>query len=119
VVLFGTASVVEDLDEKTKVLEALTEHLIPGRWQEIRQPSLDELKRTLVLSLPITEASAKVRNGPPKDDEPDYALDVWAGVIPLALTPSEPVADPLLPPEIATPEYASRYPGPGRFAADE
>jgi len=119
VVLFGTASVVDDLEEKTKVLEALTEHLIPGRWQEIRRPSPDELKRTLVLSLPITEASAKVRTGPPHDDEPDYALDVWAGVIPLALTASAPEADPLLPPGIAAPAYASRYPGPGRAMPDE
>jgi uncharacterized protein len=111
--LFGTACVVEDLDEKFRILRALTEHLIEGRWQETRSPTPAELKRTLVLSLPIDEASAKVRTGAPVDDEVDYALEYWAGVIPLTLVSSEPVADPRLRPGITLPSYATRYPGPG------
>ena len=72
---------------------ALTDHLIPGRWEEIRQPSSQELKRTLVLAIPIDEASAKIRVGPPIDEEEDYELDVWAGVLPLKMTSLEPVPD--------------------------
>jgi nitroimidazol reductase NimA-like FMN-containing flavoprotein (pyridoxamine 5'-phosphate oxidase superfamily) len=112
VVVFGTAILVSDAQEKLGILQALTEHLIPGRWQDIRQPSPQELKRTLVLAIPIDEASAKIRVGPPLDDEEDYQLDVWAGVIPLSLTASTPVPDPKLSPAISQPEYAKAYPGP-------
>lgn len=97
VVVFGTARAVTDADEKTEALRLFTEHVVPGRWDRIRQPTAQELKATTVLSLPIVEASAKVRVGPPVDDEEDYALPVWAGVLPIGLTPGAPIADPLLP----------------------
>jgi uncharacterized protein len=112
VVVFGTAVLVSDPEEKVKALKALTDHLIPGRWQEIRQPNPQELKRTLVLAIPIDEASAKIRVGPPLDDEEDYQLDVWAGVIPLRQTASAPIPDARLAPEIRVPEYAESYGGP-------
>ena len=86
--------------------------MIPGRWQEIRQPNAQELKRTLVLAIPIDEASAKIRMGPPIDDEEDYGLRVWAGVIPLALTSRAPVSDPKLASGIVPPHYADAYNGP-------
>ena len=98
--------------KKWPVLKALTDHLIPGRWQEIRQPSAMELKRTLVLAIPIEEASAKIRVGPPLDDDDDYQLGVWAGVVPLALTARAPVPDPKLAPGIPAPDYALTYSGP-------
>src|SRR5262245_7333169 len=99
-VIFGTATAVTDQSEKIEALRLFTEHMIPGRWSEIRGPNDQELKATLVLSLPIEEASAKVRTGPPIDDEPDYALPVWAGVLPLKLMPGAPESDPRLPREI-------------------
>ena len=112
-VVFGTAMPVESSEEKLRVLRALSDHLIKGRWQEVRSPSPSELKGTLVLSLPIDEASAKVRTGPPVDDEDDYGLPVWAGVLPLKVVATEPVADTRLPQDIAPPAYITRYPGPG------
>jgi hypothetical protein len=93
VVLYGQAHVVSEPDEKEQALEAFTERLLPGRWAEVRWPTRKELKATTVLKLPIEEGSAKVRTGPPIDDEPDYALDVWAGVVPLTLVRGEPVPD--------------------------
>ncbi len=112
VVVLGTATVVSEAEKKLDVLHALTDHLIRGRWEEIQQPSADELRRTLVLALPIEEASAKIRTGPPLDDEEDYDLPVWAGVLPLSITPSLPIPDPRLPPGTAAPPYAVRYAGP-------
>jgi nitroimidazol reductase NimA-like FMN-containing flavoprotein (pyridoxamine 5'-phosphate oxidase superfamily) len=112
VVVFGTATLVNDPDEKMRALHALTDHLIPGRWQEIRQPSPQELKRTLVLALGIDEASAKIRVGPPIDEEEDYELDVWAGVVPLKIVASEPVPDVRLRAGILAPEHALKYSGP-------
>lgn len=112
-VVFGTAMPVASSEEKLRVLRALSDHLIKGRWQEVRSPSPSELKGTLVLSLPIDEASAKVRTGPPVDDGDDYVLPVWAGVLPLKIVAAEPVADTRLPQDIATPAYITRYPGPG------
>jgi nitroimidazol reductase NimA-like FMN-containing flavoprotein (pyridoxamine 5'-phosphate oxidase superfamily) len=112
VVVFGTAVLVSDSEEKLAAMKALTDHLIPGRWQEIRQPSQQELKRTLVLCIRIDEASAKVRVGPPIDDEEDYQLDVWAGVIPLKMTIETPIADARLSKEISPPGYAAAYGGP-------
>jgi uncharacterized protein len=112
-VVFGTAMPVESSEEKLRVLRALSDHLIKGRWQEVRSPSPSELKGTLVLSLPLDEASAKVRAGPPVDDEDDYGLPVWAGVLPLKIVATEPVADTRLPQDIAPPSYITRYPGPG------
>jgi hypothetical protein len=109
VVLFGTATVVTDLAEKNVALQAFTEHVIPGRWAEVRQPTRSELTGTLVLSLPIVEASAKVRTGPPLDDEADYELPVWAGVLPLTLSAGEAIADPRLAEHIDLPDYVRQY----------
>ena len=93
VVLYGTARLLTEPDEKEAALEAFTERLLPGRWADVRWPTRKELKATTVLVLPIEVGSAKVRTGPPIDDEPDYALDVWAGVVPITLTRGEPVPD--------------------------
>ncbi len=112
-VVFGTARVVDDPDEKTRALHALTEHLVAGRWQDVRTPSPGELKATTVLLLAIDEASAKVRTGPPIDDEEDLAIPCWAGVVPLAMAAGEPVSCPRLAPEVEPPPYARSYPGPG------
>ena len=97
VVVFGTARVVESEEEKLAALRAFTEHVAPARWDEVREPNRQELNSTLVLSLRLDEASAKIRTGPPVDDEEDYALPVWAGVIPLNLRAGEVVPDPRLP----------------------
>jgi nitroimidazol reductase NimA-like FMN-containing flavoprotein (pyridoxamine 5'-phosphate oxidase superfamily) len=93
VVVFGTATRVEDPEQKMRVAEALTERFVPGRWADIRHPNDGELARTAFLALPLDEASAKVRTGGPKDDPEDYALPIWAGVVPLELTRGEPVPD--------------------------
>src|SRR5262249_42609884 len=112
VVLFGKASAVDDPVEKVAALRALTEHLIPGRWADVRGPTGRELRQTFVLSLPIHEASAKVRTGPPLADEADYELPVWAGVIPLRLAADSPIGDPRLKPGVPPPGYAAHYQGP-------
>lgn len=112
VIVFGQATVVEDGEEKLAALRALSEHMIPGRWDEVRGPSAQEMNATVVLSLPLVEASAKVRSGPPLDDEEDYELGVWAGVIPLRLIAESPIADPRLPAGIKEPRYATRYQRP-------
>ena len=106
VVVFGNAQVVEG-DDKLRALDALVEHVVRGRSREIRPPNEVELKQTLVLSLPLDEASAKIRTGGPVDDEQDYALPVWAGVIPLNLAAGEPVADRDV--TVNVPEYAAPY----------
>src|SRR5437868_1452841 len=85
VVVLGKAQLVEDAEEKAGSLEAFTEHIVPGRWADVRRPTELELKATTVLRLPIEEASAKIRTGGPIDDEEDYDMDVWAGVLPLSL----------------------------------
>jgi uncharacterized protein len=105
VVVFGKAEEVADRQEKLRALDAIVEHVCRGRSADARRPNEAELKQTLVLRIPITEASAKVRTGPPKDDEQDYALPIWAGVLPLALMPGAPVPDN----ELATPAYVTRY----------
>jgi nitroimidazol reductase NimA-like FMN-containing flavoprotein (pyridoxamine 5'-phosphate oxidase superfamily) len=115
VVLLGTARAVTDPDEKALAMHAFTEQIVPGRWDEVRPPTPMELKATSVLCLPLDEASAKVRTGPPVDDEEDYALDVWAGVLPLRLLALEPEADPQLTPGIRPPRYVTAY---HRGAAD-
>ena len=104
-VVFGKAEEVTDREEKLRVLAALVEHVCRGRSADARGPNEKELKQTIVLRLPIREASAKVRTGPPGDDAQDYALPVWAGVLPLALTPGAPVADN----DAVTPEYVAHY----------
>ncbi|HEX5876296.1 MAG TPA: pyridoxamine 5'-phosphate oxidase family protein [Pyrinomonadaceae bacterium] len=109
VVIFGRATLIEDRDEKNAALLALSEHIIRGRWNDVREPTEQELKATTVLSLPIVEASAKIRTGPPLDDEEDYAVPIWAGVVPLRLEDGEPVPDPRLPAEISAPDYARNY----------
>ena len=112
--LLGTARPVEDIAEKLSALEAIVEHIVPGRWSEARQPSENELKATSVLALPIDECSAKLRSGPPQDDEADYALAVWAGVIPLSSQPGAPLADPRLDDRLPVPSSAADYRRPGR-----
>jgi len=107
VVLLGSARLVEDPDEKAAALEVFTEKLVPGRWQSIRWPTRQELKGTAVLSMPIDEGSAKVRSGPPVDDDDDHALEAWAGVIPLTLVPGAPQPDPLLRDGIPVPEHVT------------
>ena len=109
VVIFGKATLVEDREEKLAALLALSEHFVRGRWADVRGPNEQELRATTVLSLPLEEASAKIRTGPPLDDEEDYALPVWAGVIPLRLQASEPIADPRLIDGVEAPEYALSY----------
>ncbi len=109
VVLLGTARLIEDRAAKEAALEAFTEKLVPGRWPSVRWPSSRELKATKVLSMPIDEVSAKIRTGPPVDDDEDYALDAWAGVIPLAVVAGAPVADPRLAPDVLEPEHVRTY----------
>ncbi len=109
VVIFGRARAVTDPAEKKAVLEALVEFIVPGRRADARGPSDNELNATEVLEFPIEEASAKVRTGPPKDDADDMTLPVWAGVLPLRLTPSTPVPAPDLAAGIEAPEYVRRY----------
>jgi uncharacterized protein len=109
VVLLGTAVPVTDAEEKMAALRAFTNHIVHGRWDDIRPPTSQELKATSVLHFSLHEVSAKVRTGPPIDDEEDYALDVWAGVVPLALRAGPPLADPRLSAGIHAPEYAAAY----------
>jgi nitroimidazol reductase NimA-like FMN-containing flavoprotein (pyridoxamine 5'-phosphate oxidase superfamily) len=93
VVILGKARLVEDRDEKIDALRRFTNHIVPGRWDEARQPHDQELKATSVLVLPLEEVSAKIRTGPPLDDEEDYALPVWAGVVPIRARAGEPIPD--------------------------
>jgi nitroimidazol reductase NimA-like FMN-containing flavoprotein (pyridoxamine 5'-phosphate oxidase superfamily) len=110
VVMLGTAALVEDADAKNEALRIISDQIIPGRWNEARLPTAQELKATTVLAMPIDEASAKVRTGPPKDDEEDYGLDIWAGVLPLSVQPGVPVPDPRLKAGVETvPEYIVKY----------
>jgi hypothetical protein len=105
VVVFGTALVVEDKIEKSRALRSISEHVMPGRWADVRKPNVVELKQTLVLQISLTEVSAKVRTGPPIDEDTDYNLPVWAGELPLSLVAGEPIADPRLLPGIELPAY--------------
>ena len=109
VVVFGVATTIEEREGKLAALRALTEHIIPGRWAEARQPNEAELQQTTVLAIPLAEASAKIRTGPPKDDEEDYTLPVWAGVMPLGLTWQSPINDPRLSSGTAVPDYVRHY----------
>lgn len=108
VVLFGSARLLESKSEKAEALEAFTQRLVPGRWEHVRWPTPKELKATKVLALPIGEASAKVRTGGPVDDDDDYALDCWAGVVPLEVKSGAPQADPLLREGIPLPDHVAR-----------
>jgi len=109
VVILGRAVPVEDPEEKMRALEALTNHIVHGRWNDVRQPTESEMKATTVLALPLREVSAKVRTGPPKDDAEDYSLPIWAGVVPLRLAAGEPIPDPKLEQKIPPPGYAQNY----------
>ena len=109
VVIFGRASIVSDDSEKLEALKAFSDHIISGRWEEVRAPNEKELKGTQVISFPITEASAKIRTGPPVDDKADYELPIWAGEIPLHTIAMEAKADPLLPNGLEIPKSVAAY----------
>ena len=109
VVILGKATLVDDPDEKLTALRTLSEHILPGRWDDARQPNESELKATSVLRVPIEEFSAKVRSGPPIDDEEDYSYPTWAGVVPLETVAGAPVNDARLDPALAVPGYAKNY----------
>jgi nitroimidazol reductase NimA-like FMN-containing flavoprotein (pyridoxamine 5'-phosphate oxidase superfamily) len=113
VMLLGEARNVQEREEKLAAFEAIVEHIVPGRWRDVRPPSDNELKATAVLAIEIDEVSAKVRTGQPVDDEEDYALEAWAGVIPLTARPDAPEPDPLLRAGIELPGYVSAYRRPG------
>ncbi len=119
VVILGTATMVEVAEEKMIALRAFTEHVIPGRWDDVREPDEQELKATSVLALPLVEVSAKVRTGPPKDDEGDMTIPVWAGELPLRITADPPVADPQLTSGIEPPAYITRFSRQAQTAAIE
>jgi nitroimidazol reductase NimA-like FMN-containing flavoprotein (pyridoxamine 5'-phosphate oxidase superfamily) len=109
VVIFGKATSVNNDHDKLEALRSFSEHVIPGRWREVRPPTEQELKATIVLTLLLNEASAKIRTGSPIDDEADYELDVWAGVIPLRLVAGAPINDPELKKGVVIPEYVLNY----------
>ena len=109
VVILGKATPVDDAVEKVEALRLLSEHIIPGRWADARQPNERELKATLVMRVPIEEFSAKVRTGPPIDDEDDYSFPTWAGVVPLETVSRPPINDPRLDPQYKAPPYAAHY----------
>jgi uncharacterized protein len=108
-VILGTTRLVTDREEKNAALNALVEHIVPGRSADVRSGNVRELAATAVLALPLAEASAKVRTGNPKDEEEDYDLPVWAGILPLALEPGEPIPDSRLNPGIRVPPYVSKW----------
>jgi hypothetical protein len=109
VVILGTARLVDDPAEKMEALRVFTEHVMKGRWDDVRQPTEQELKATTVLALPLEEVSAKVRTGGPIDDEEDYALSVWAGVLPLETAAKEPLPDPQRKSDRPLPDYLKNY----------
>jgi len=109
VVILGKATLVDEPEEKNRAMEALTEHIVPGRWKDVRWPTELELKATSVLKVPIEEASAKIRTGGPVDDEEDYTVNVWAGVLPLNLVSGQPIEDERLAQEIELPKYIQDY----------
>lgn len=108
-VVLGRARPVLDPEERSRALRAIVDHVLAGRWDAVRPPTAQEAKATSVLALPLREASAKVRTGGPLDDEEDYALPVWAGHLPLALVPGNPVPDARLPPGIRAPHGLIGY----------
>jgi len=109
VVILGQATLVDNPEEKLEALRLLSEHIIPGRWADARQPNERELKATSVLRLPIEEFSAKVRTGPVIDDEEDYSFPTWAGVVPLEMVAGTPISDSRLDPTREVPAYAKHY----------
>jgi uncharacterized protein len=109
VVVLARGTLIDEPEAKLAALRVITERLVPGRWHDVRQPTTQEMKATSVISFSISEASAKVRSGPPLDDEEDYALPAWAGVLPLSLRPGVPVADERNLPEVQVPDYIRNY----------
>jgi hypothetical protein len=109
VVALGKATLVDAADEKYEALHAFTQKIVPGRWEDARRPNEKELKATSILKLPLTEVSAKIRSGPVEDDQEDYALPIWAGIVPLHLQADAPIRDERCDPAIPTPGYAARY----------
>jgi len=109
VTIFGEALIVTDVEEQYKALEIISNQIIPNRWEEVRLPNDKELKATKILKIPIAEASAKIRIGPPVDDKEDYDLPIWAGVIPIIKIYGEPMADPILKEGIPIPESVLSY----------
>src|SRR5271170_2900545 len=109
VVALGKATLVDAPEEKIAALRAFTEKILPGRWNDARQPNEKELKSTSILRLPLTEVSAKMRTGPVEDDAADYALQVWAGIVPLRLVADAPIRDARCDPGIPVPAYAAKY----------
>lgn len=116
VVAFGTARKIDDVQGKAEALRVISDHLIAGRWEDVRNPTAKELKATSVLEFTIEEASAKARSGPPADDEEDYALPVWAGVVPLHLRAAPPLKDPRLNSHIPLPAYVRGFHANGKEA---
>ena len=114
IVALGVAVAIDDPGEKLRALEAFTEKMLPGRWNDARQPNEKELKATSILKLPLTEVSAKVRTGGVEDDAEDYAIPVWAGIVPLRLVADAPVRDERCDPGIPTPAYAKSFKGSAR-----
>jgi nitroimidazol reductase NimA-like FMN-containing flavoprotein (pyridoxamine 5'-phosphate oxidase superfamily) len=112
VMLLGRAEEVVGEEQKLAASRALVEHIAPGRWSDVRPPSGNELRATAILALPIAEASAKIRTGPPLDDAADHARATWAGVLPLHMVPGAPEPDPLMPAGRPAPEYVSAYARP-------
>ena len=109
VVALGVAHLIENTEEKLRALEAFTNHVMPGRWNDIRTPTDQELRATSVLALPLDEVSAKVRVGPPKDEAEDYSLPIWAGVLPLNIVPGAPIDDPKLIAGLSVPQNVRKY----------
>ena len=105
VVIFGSGRKIDDPKEKLNALKAVSDHLIPDRWDDVRPPNQKELDATTVIAISLEEASAKIRTGPPLDDEDDYKLSVWAGVLPITLIKEELIPDPVLPDKIEVPNY--------------
>jgi uncharacterized protein len=116
VVVLGRATLVEGREEQLKALEAFTEQIVRGRWNDVRQPNESELKQTTVLALPLEEVSAKVRAGGPKDEKEDYDLPIWSGLLPLPIVPGTPVPDPALRFNLDPPKYLLNYSRNGKRA---
>jgi nitroimidazol reductase NimA-like FMN-containing flavoprotein (pyridoxamine 5'-phosphate oxidase superfamily) len=109
VVNLGKARIVEADGKKLAALRTFTEHIVPGRWNDVRKPSPQEMRATLVLAVPLDEVSAKIRTGPPVDDDEDYALPIWAGLLPLRIVPGAAEPDPRLQSALPVPAYVQNY----------
>jgi hypothetical protein len=108
VTVFGTAVLVEDEEERWNALKVISDQVLADRWEEVREPNVKEMKATKVLKLEITEASAKIRTGPPKDDKEDYDLDIWAGILPIEKQFGKPIADPELKQGLELPDSVKK-----------